>query len=148
MKKVVIFCYMCVIGIFCRAQSLPSLSTYSSNDTASCYMLVRDFISDIQINYIPGPSHYKVDVFLTSNGVEEVSSLTSNIQFIKLDSSSIKIPIFSRLESVFPKEPHIYGYVNNHFILENNSFSICFHKSFLSQCPNFIEQLHKLINIK
>jgi len=109
-------------------------------------VLNKDLISRIQTLYNPNAEYYIVKIKLSPIGKKEVSTL-KGISCIYLDNISVGIPVFSAFSSLGGNEPHIYGNDwDGHFLLDNDDFSIHFHKSFLIHSPDFLSQLEKLAN--
>ena len=65
---------------------------------------------------------------MSAEGVNQVSALTESVvQFIQMDTISIKIPIFLAYSSLYSYEPVIYGYDwDGSFLLEKNNGIIPF----------------------
>lgn len=147
MRRFLIFLSVCSVCRFCVAQKYDTVCEYTQNITDSCYVLTKDYIDDIMFSFNSSNEHYTITVLLSAKGVNQVSALTESIvQFIQMDTISIKIPIFLAYSSLYSYEPVIYGYDwDGSFLLEkNNTFSIQFNKSFLLHHPAFLEQLEYL----
>lgn len=138
---------------FSFAQTKDTLLIQNKNETNTCYVLAKEYIKDIEMIIdstadLYSNKHCVATIFLSSKGARKVSALTSKaVNYIQLDNIPIKIPIFLKYSSLGPVcEPLIYGYDwDGHFLLDaDNQFEIRFYKSFLSQHPDFLEQLQHL----